>query len=148
MFRMERRKTIEDTRAREAIRSHELAALGHLLRLWRPPLKPGEWRTLGLFAATDDGHLEKLLRSMPLRMWRTDEATPLAPHPTAPALSLRRSHEAPPEAGALDFLTSFTTTVPEGLPDQTVADTREREANRAGQLAEQGQLRRLWTLPG
>ena len=41
-------------KAREAARSAELAHHGHLLRLWRPPLGPGEWRTLGLFAA-DNG---------------------------------------------------------------------------------------------
>src|SRR5271157_4494568 len=69
---------IDEVRTREAKRSHELAADGHLLRLWRPPLQPGEWRTLGLFAADDDVQLEKVLRSMPLHVWRTDEVTPLS----------------------------------------------------------------------
>ncbi len=55
-----------DVRAREAARSRELAVQGHLLRLWRPPLQPGESRTLGLFAA-DDGQLEMVLASMRLR---------------------------------------------------------------------------------
>jgi muconolactone delta-isomerase len=77
--------TIEETRRREAARSRELAAQGHLKRLWRPPLKPGEWRTLGLFAADDEEQLENVLSSMPLRIWRTDEVTPLAPHPNDPA---------------------------------------------------------------
>ena len=76
---------VQDIRAREAARSGELAAQGHLLRLWRPPLQPGEWRTLGLFAADDDRQLEELLASMPLRVWRTDEVTPLTPHPNDPA---------------------------------------------------------------
>jgi muconolactone D-isomerase len=44
-------KTLEEVRGREAARSAQLARRGHLLRLWRPPLQPGEWRTLGLFAA-------------------------------------------------------------------------------------------------
>ena len=44
---------VQDIRTREAARSRELAAQGHLLRLWRPPLEPGEWRSLGLFAAGD-----------------------------------------------------------------------------------------------
>ena len=57
---------------------------GHLLRLWRPPLQPGEWRTLGLFAADDDVALEEVLSSMPLRVWRTDTVTPLSPHPNDP----------------------------------------------------------------
>src|SRR5256885_836381 len=73
---------VEAIRTREAAHSRELAAQRHLLRLWRPPLRPGEWRTLGLFAADDDVGLEKVLASMPLRVWRTDEPTPLSPHRT------------------------------------------------------------------
>jgi muconolactone delta-isomerase len=76
---------VEDIRAREALRAHELAEQGHLLRLWRPPLQPGEWRTLGLFAADNAEQLEEVLASMPLRIWRTDEVTPLSPHPSDPA---------------------------------------------------------------
>jgi muconolactone D-isomerase len=78
---------VEDIRTREAARSRELAAQRHLLRLWRPPLKPGEWRTLGLFAADNDAELEAVLASMPLRVWRTDEVTPLSPHPSDPGLA-------------------------------------------------------------
>jgi len=77
-------QAVADVRAREAARSAELAAQGHLLRLWRPPLRPGEWRTLGLFAAADGDELERVLASMPLRVWRTDEVTPLTPHPNDP----------------------------------------------------------------
>ena len=80
-------EAVDDIRTREAARSCELAAQGHLLRLWRPPLQPGEWRTLGLFAADDGGQLEEVLASMPLRVWRTDEVTPLSPHPNDPALA-------------------------------------------------------------
>jgi muconolactone D-isomerase len=78
-------EAIDDIRAREAARSRELAAQGHLLRLWRPPLQPGEWRTLGLFAAADEAELEEVLASMPLHIWRTDLVTPLSPHPNDPA---------------------------------------------------------------
>jgi muconolactone delta-isomerase len=77
--------TVDEVRAREAARSRVLAEQGNLLRLWRPPLAPGEWRTLGLFAAEDAEQLEAVLASMPLRIWRTDEVTPLAPHPNDPA---------------------------------------------------------------
>src|SRR5690349_9315320 len=68
-------EAVQDIRAREAAHSRELAAQGHLLRLWRPPLQPGEWRTLGLFAAAGGDRLEEVLASMPLRVWRTDEVT-------------------------------------------------------------------------
>ena len=71
-------EAVEDVRAREAARSRELAAQGYLLRLWRPPLQPGEWRSLGLFAADDGDQLEEVLASMPLRIWRTDHRPRLA----------------------------------------------------------------------
>jgi muconolactone delta-isomerase len=75
---------IDDIRTREAARARELAAEGHLLRLWRPPLRPGEWRTLGLFRAESGADLEKTLASMPLRIWRTDDVLPLFHHPNDP----------------------------------------------------------------
>jgi muconolactone delta-isomerase len=131
---------VQEIRKREAARSRELAAQGHLLRLWRPPLQPGEWRTLGLFAADGGGQLEEVLASMPLRVWRTDTVTPLSPHPNDPAL--------PARGGATEFLTTFTVSVPEGTPAQAVEDTETREAQRAKELAGQGHLLRLWMLPG
>jgi muconolactone delta-isomerase len=133
-------QAVDAVRGREAARSGELVAQRHLLRLWRPPLRPGEWRTLGLFAAADDGQLEEVLASMPLRVWRTDEVTPLSPHPNDPGL--------PAGTGGQEFLTTFAITVPAGTPAQAVADTEAREAARASELAGQGYLRRLWALPG
>jgi muconolactone delta-isomerase len=133
-------QAVDDIRAREAAHSRELADAGHLLRLWRPPLQPGEWRTLGLFAADDAAQLEEVLASMPLRVWRTDEVTPLSPHPNDPAL--------PPSPGAAEFLTTFTITIPAGTPGQAVQDTEAAEAERAKELADQGDLLRLWKLPG
>jgi muconolactone delta-isomerase len=133
-------EAIDDIRTREAARSRELASQGRLLRLWRPPLQPGEWRSLGLFSADDGEELEKVLASMPLRVWRTDEVTPLSRHPNDPA------REAGP--GGTEFLTTFTITIPDGTPAQAVADTGAREAERAHQLAGQGHLLRLWALPG
>jgi muconolactone D-isomerase len=55
-------EAVADVRAREAAHTRELAAQGHILRLLRPPLAPGEWRTLGLFAAADHGELEVPVR--------------------------------------------------------------------------------------
>jgi muconolactone delta-isomerase len=144
-------EAIADIRAREATRSRELAAQGHLLRLWRPPLQPGQWRTLGLFAAADGGRLEEVLASMPLRVWRTDEVTPLSPHPNdpPPAPGAQRKPPAPgAERKAAEFLVTFTLTVPPGTPGQTVQDTQAREAQAAHRLAAQGHLLRLWVLPG
>jgi muconolactone delta-isomerase len=135
-------QAIQDVRTREAAHSRELAAEGHLLRLWRPPLQPGEWRTLGLFAAGDGDRLEDVLASMPLRVWRTDEVTPLSPHPSDPAPAARTADK------AAEFLVTFTLAVPPGTAAQTVEDTQAREAQAAHDLAGQGHLLRLWTLPG
>lgn len=76
---------IADVRAREAENSRRLAAQGSLVRLWRPPLAPGEWRSWGLFRADDEEQLERILATMPLRVWRTDTVTLLTPHPNDPA---------------------------------------------------------------
>jgi muconolactone D-isomerase len=59
-------QAVDDVRAREAAHSRDLAAEGQLVRLWRPPQQPGEWRSLGLFAAADAGQLQQTLASMPL----------------------------------------------------------------------------------
>ena len=133
-------ETVEQVRGREAARSRELAAQQYLLRLWRPPLRPGEWRTLGLFAASGDDQLQEVLASMPLRVWRSDEVTPLQPHPNDPGQ--------PPRPGATEFLTTFTITIPAGTQGQAADDADAAEANRAKQLAGQGYLLRLWKLPG
>jgi muconolactone delta-isomerase len=130
---------VQEVRAREAARSGELADQGHLLRLWRPPLQPGEWRTLGLFAAADEVELEDVLASMPLRIWRTDQVVPLSAHPNDPARSL--------VANAMEFLTTFEVTIPGDASDQEVADVQAREADRTRDLAKQGYLVRLWMLP-
>ena len=133
-------ETVDDVRAREAAHTSELIAEGHILRLWRPPLRPGEWRTLGLFAATDAGELGQVLASMPLHVWRTDAVTPLGRHPNDP-------YGEPATAGT-DFFTIFTRTVPDGTPTEAVVAAEGREAVRAKDLGGQGHLLRLWMLPG
>jgi muconolactone delta-isomerase len=101
---------VDSIRTREAARSRELAAGGHLLRLWRPPLAAGEWRTWGLFRAADAAELERLLSSMPLRVWRHDTVTPLTEHASID------------EAGALDtVLTKWKAAVDAHQPDRVAA---------------------------
>ena len=50
---------VDELRLAEAVRAAELAKSGHLIRLWRPPLGPGEWRSIGLFRAADEVRLRK-----------------------------------------------------------------------------------------
>jgi len=138
---------VADVRAREGAHTRDLAAEGHVLRLWRPPLAPGEWRTIGLFAADGPAELERVLASMPLRVWRTDEVTALSPHPNDPHFLPDSPRLSPGHDGATEFLVTFTPAVPPGTPEKDVADADAREAVRAGELAEQGHLVRLWKLP-
>jgi len=133
-------RAVAEVRTREAAHSSELATQRRLLRLWRPQLRPGEWRSLGLFAAADDDQLEQVLAAMPLRVWRADEVTPLSPHPNDPDL--------PAKPGATEFLTTFTLAVPQGTSDRVVDAAAAREAQRAKELARQRHLLRLWRLPG
>jgi muconolactone delta-isomerase len=134
---------VDDIRAREARRSTELARAGELLRLWRPPLLPGEWRTLGLFSAPDNGSLEQTLASMPLRIWRTDEPLRLSVHPNDPA----SAGAVPVALAGSEFLITMTVSPPPGTPPWQVDDALSREAQRARELAAQGRLLRLWSTP-
>ncbi|MFG3207082.1 muconolactone Delta-isomerase family protein [Streptomyces sp. NPDC048192] len=74
-------------RAAEAVRARELAATGHLGRLWRPV---GELRSIGLWRADDEADLrENVLGTLPLWPWMTAEVTALQPHPNDPGTSSR-----------------------------------------------------------
>jgi muconolactone delta-isomerase len=132
-------EVVAEIRGREAVRACELAGQGHLLRLWRPPLRPGEWRTIGLFAAADEVQLEDVLASMPLRVWRSDQVVALSTHANDPQQS--------GAASVREFLTTFTVTMPDDADEPEVADLEAREADRTRELAEQGHLVRLWMLP-
>jgi muconolactone delta-isomerase len=135
-------QSVADIRAQEAAHTRELALQGNVLRLWRPPLQPGEWRTIGLFAANDSAELEQILVSMPLRVWRTDEVVALGPHPNDP-----KFHQSLDPAST-EFLTTFVLTIPAGTSSADVDARTTGEAERTRELADEHQLIRLWTLPG
>ena len=141
-------EAVEEIRVREAARSGQLATEGHLLRLWRPPLQPGEWRSLGLFSADDGVELEHILTSMPLRVWRSDEVTPLSPHPNDPARQAGHPGSTATGPGGTEFLTAVTVAVPAGTASEIVDTARRGQADRERELDRQGYLKRLWTLPG
>ena len=128
-------------RGREAAHTAELARAGRVLRLWRPPLRPGEWRTLGLFTADGAEELEQTLAGMPLRVWRTDTVTPLLPNPNDPGYG-----RVPLDPQSAEFLTTFVVDVPAGTASTAVDDIVARGALRAQELAAKGHLVRLWTL--
>lgn len=73
---------VDRRHAAEAVRSRELAATGHLARLWRPV---GELRSIGIWRAADEAELhEKVLGTLPLHEWMTPVVTALEPHPNDP----------------------------------------------------------------
>src|SRR5258705_260776 len=75
-------QAVQDIRAREAAHSRELAARGHLLRLWPLP----EGRALGLYQARDAAQMQAILEVLPLAPWMTVDITPLSPPPSDPAI--------------------------------------------------------------
>ncbi|MFF1568880.1 muconolactone Delta-isomerase family protein [Streptomyces sp. NPDC058293] len=86
-------------------------------------MRPGEWRTLGLFAALDAEGLEDALASMPLRAWRSDEVTLLTQHPNDPGPA------STDESGAAkEFLVTFAPAAHEGASSQAPADDTAAEA--------------------
>ena len=73
---------VDRRRTAEAVRAKELAATGHLARLWRPV---GELRSIGVWRAANETELrEKVLGTLPLRSWMTLSVTPLESHPNDP----------------------------------------------------------------
>jgi muconolactone delta-isomerase len=124
---------VADVRRCEAAHSHDLAEQGLLLRLWRAPVEPGEWRTLDLFSGENGERLEKTLASMPLRVWRRDEVTPLAPHPNDPAPERRA-----PRAQLPEFFTVFTFRISQDASPDDVSAVTAREAVRAGNSRTRG----------
>ncbi|MFD3376479.1 MULTISPECIES: muconolactone Delta-isomerase family protein [unclassified Streptomyces] len=73
---------VDRRRAAEAVHARELAATGHLARLWRPV---GELRSIGIWRASDEEELHaKVLGTLPLRPWMTFTVTALQSHPNDP----------------------------------------------------------------
>jgi hypothetical protein len=60
-------------------------AQGHLVRVWKTPITPGDTKILGLYRADSRTQLGGLLGGLPLRDWMHITVTPLQPHPNDPA---------------------------------------------------------------
>src|SRR3954471_3448708 len=76
---------VVDRQTAEASAAAQLAEDGHLLRAWKPPAAPAEWRVLSLYRAESEAELNGLLEALPLFDWMHITVTPLAPHPNDPA---------------------------------------------------------------
>jgi muconolactone delta-isomerase len=77
-----------EVNAREDAESAAAAKLvdqGHLVRLWKRRIAPGESRPIGLYRAQSEHELDDLLRALPLYDWMRVTVTLLEPHPNDPA---------------------------------------------------------------
>src|ERR1700744_2031004 len=77
-----------EVRAREGAESAAAAKLmdqGHLVRLWKRRVAPGETRPIGFVRPQSELDLDGLLRALPLYEWMRVTVTPLEPHPNDPA---------------------------------------------------------------
>lgn len=59
------RSEVEERQSGEAAAAAKLAEEGHLLRVWKPPVAPGESEALGLYRADSQTQLDGLLESCP-----------------------------------------------------------------------------------
>jgi muconolactone D-isomerase len=78
---------VERREQAEASAAAELVTEGHLLRLWKPPVVPGQRKVVGLYRADSQAQLDLLLGTLPLFEWMRVAVTPLEPHPNDPALA-------------------------------------------------------------
>jgi muconolactone delta-isomerase len=77
-------QALNDARAGEARRTHELAEQGHLTRLWLLAARPDGSHALGLWRSQDAAQRPAIPDSQPMAPWLTEEITPLVPHPSDP----------------------------------------------------------------
>jgi muconolactone delta-isomerase len=69
----------------ESAAAAKLVDQGHLVRLWKRRVAPGESRPIGLYHAHSEHELDGLLRALPLYDWMRVTVTMLEPHPNDPA---------------------------------------------------------------
>ncbi len=70
----------------ETAAAAKLVDQGHLIRLWKRHVGPGEGRPIGLYRAESEADMDGLLRALPLDEWMRVTVTPLEPHPNDPSV--------------------------------------------------------------
>ena len=78
---------VTDRENAEVSAAAKLAVEGHLVRLWKSPVAPGETKIIGLYRAESETQLNALLSALPLYKWMETTVTPLGPHPNDPAVT-------------------------------------------------------------
>jgi muconolactone delta-isomerase len=75
---------VEQRQRAESAAAAELAEHGHLVRLWRRPLRGDGTTAIGLYRADDVAELDGLLAALPLADWLRVTVTPLEAHSNDP----------------------------------------------------------------
>jgi muconolactone delta-isomerase len=75
---------VKDRENAEASAAAKLVDAGHLVRVWKRPVAPGETKIVGLYRADSQTQLDGLLGALPLYEWMHVTVTPLEPHPNDP----------------------------------------------------------------
>jgi len=79
---------VEARESAEAAAAARLVDEGHLVRVWKRAVAPGETTTvLGLYRADSEAQLADLLGALPLYDWMQISVTALVPHPNDPAVA-------------------------------------------------------------
>jgi muconolactone D-isomerase len=79
---------VEARESAEAAAAARLVDEGHLVRVWKRAVAPGETATvLGLYRADSEAQLTDLLGALPLYDWMQISITALEPHPNDPAVA-------------------------------------------------------------
>jgi len=79
----------------ETIAAARLARQGQLVRLWSPPVAPGERKAVGVYRADNQEELDGFLGALPLGGWMQISVTPLQPHPNDPTIPRPSSFQLP-----------------------------------------------------
>lgn len=77
---------ISRLRSEEALRARELVGTGNLVRLWRIQ---GKWANVGIWRASSDTELTRMIDSLPLRPYMQVSYHQLEPHPSDPGTCCR-----------------------------------------------------------
>ena len=80
---------VEQHQRAESAAAAKLAEDGHLVRLWRRPLRGDGATSIGLYRAESEAELGGLLAALPLADWLRATVTPLEAHPNDPATASR-----------------------------------------------------------
>ena len=75
---------VSDREKAEASVAAKLADDGHLVRVWKVRVAPGDTKVVGLYRADSEAQLDGLLGALPLYEWMHITVTPLEAHPNDP----------------------------------------------------------------